>query len=262
MANAVGGQVGSGGASVNRAENDVDIRVRNRFFLDTPSGVVVEIGAARPDFLSISALYRSLGWQVFSIEPNPAYKPLYDARGYEMLQYACGDHDEDDVPFSVVDSHQTEYRGGEISYESFSSLGIKASYGGGVGVDVIPIKVRLRRLDTILREHGPEVSRVDLVCIDVEGWELEALSGFSFDRYKPQVLIVENLFFEAKYRSFMKVRGFVLWRRFGPNDVYAQATLVGFSDRLISFAQTFPQTVYGRTRSLIRMLVKPGLAGK
>jgi FkbM family methyltransferase len=253
-----GNQDGGRQAPVNRAENDVDVKVRDNFFRDDSTGVVVEIGAARPDFLSISALYRSLGWKVFSIEPNPAYKPLYDERGYEMLQYACGDRDEDDVSFSVVNSHQTQYRGGSISYESFSSLGIKASYGGGVGADVTQIKVPLRRLDTILREHGPDVSRVDLVCVDVEGWELEALSGFSFEKYDPRVLIVENLFHERHYRSFMRRRGFLLWRRLGPNDVYVKSSLVSFAARLFSVAQTLPQTAFGRVRSVVRSMVKPG----
>ena len=135
-------------ACENRAECDVDVKVRKRFFPQKNFGVFVEIGAARPDYLSVSALYRALGWRVVAIEPNPAYKPLYDERGYQLLQYACGEKNEDDVPFSVVNSHGSDYRGGQVSFESFSSLGVKEIYGGDKGLDITRIKVKVRRLDT------------------------------------------------------------------------------------------------------------------
>src|SRR5271165_2783567 len=110
------------------AEGDVDRKVRARFFPDQASGVLVEVGAAQPDYLSVGASYRDLGWDVVAIEPNPEFCELHRARGHDVLEYACGDHDEDDVDFSVVNSHGAAYRGGQVSYEAWSSLGIKDSY--------------------------------------------------------------------------------------------------------------------------------------
>lgn len=49
---------------------------------------------------------------------------------------------------------------------------------------------------TILREHGSDLREIDVVCINVERWELEVLGGLSFDLFKPKVLIIENLFLE------------------------------------------------------------------
>jgi FkbM family methyltransferase len=40
------------------------------------------------------------------------------------------------------------------------------------------IRVNVHRLDTILAEHAPEPEHIDVVSIDVEGWELEVLRGF------------------------------------------------------------------------------------
>ena len=54
------------------AEHDVDKVVREAFFSGRTSGVLVELGAARPDYLSISASYRTLVWKIVSIEPNRA----------------------------------------------------------------------------------------------------------------------------------------------------------------------------------------------
>jgi len=216
------------------AEGDVDVLVRDRFFSDATSGVLVEVGAAHPDYLSVSASYRELGWNVISVEPNPDFCELHRAQGHEILQYACGDHDEDGVDFSVVDSGGTAYRGGNVSYESFSSLAIKDSYAQLVDseLDIRKIKVDLRRLDTLLEEHASSVSRIDVLAIDVEGWECEVLNGLDFEQFKPRVLIVENMFGEDEYREYMRAKGYELWRNIEPNDIYVASSELRVGDRV------------------------------
>ena len=68
----------------------------------------------------------------------------------------------------------------------------------------------------------PTSSGLDLVSVDVEGWEPDVLDGLSFERYRPMVLFVENLFTEAVYRDAMAARDYVLWRHVWPNDVYVR----------------------------------------
>jgi FkbM family methyltransferase len=202
-------------------EGGVDLMVRNRFFPRSTNGVFIDVGAAGPGFLSMSALYRNLGWRVIAIEPNPAFASAHRAAGHEIYEYACSDHDEDDVEFDLVNSHGTSYQGGSVSFESFSSLAIKPAYHAlKSDLDIKRIKVDVRRLDTILSEYAPDLDKVDVVSVDVEGWELEVLNGLSFERYRPTVVIVENLFSEARYRRALRERGYWLWRRRGPNDVY------------------------------------------
>ena len=45
----------------NRAEGDVDKYVLQKFFSAQNTGIFIDVGAANPNYLSISALYRSLG---------------------------------------------------------------------------------------------------------------------------------------------------------------------------------------------------------
>lgn len=221
---------------INKAEGNVDQIILRRFFQGQGSGIFVDVGAARPDYLSISALYRSMGWRVIAIEPNPAFCDLHRERGYEVLQYACGDHDQDNVDFFVVDSHGAQYANGEVSYESFSSLGIKDSYASlKDGLDKRKIQVNLRRLDTILRTHAPDVEQIDILSVDVEGWELEVLRGLSMEKYKPRVMIIENLFNEKEYRDYLKSIGYILWRRVRPNDVYVRSELINPVERCFLF---------------------------
>ena len=182
----------------------------------------------------MSALFRRSGWTVVAIEPNPEFCELHRARGHEVLQYACGDHDEDDVDFSIVDSQGAAYEGGHVSYESFSSLAIKDEYADLVDSElpVRKIKVDLRRLDTLLDEHLPEIGLINILAVDVEGWELEVLNGLDVGRFTPRVLIVENLLDASSYRKYMRARGYTLWRHIEPNDVYVRRTELRLDDRI------------------------------
>lgn len=237
----------------NQAEGDVDKIVRRRFFPFKNDGVFVEVGAARPDFLSVSALYRQLGWHVLAIEPNPTYGELHRRLGHDVLEYACGDHDEDDVDFSIVDSHGTAYEGGGVSFESFSSLAIKDAYARlKPDLDVTKIKVKLRRLDTILAEHAPKVDHIDVIAVDVEGWEIEVLKGLSFERFKPSVLVIENLFSERSYRDFMRSKGYTLWRILAPNEVYARSDLLAPVERAVGMVQETIANLRARMRKTPR----------
>jgi len=239
-------------SNINHAEGNVDHIVNKRFFLDVSDGIFVDVGAARPDYLSVSALFRSKGWKVLAIEPNPAYEEHYQRLGLEILPFACGDHDEDGVDFVVVNSHGASYEGGNVSYESWSSLSIKDSYANlKSDYDVTNIKVSLRRLDSIIKTYAPEATEIDLISIDIEGWELDALSGLDFNVYKPRVLIVENLFYAAAYRSFMDKRGYVLWRRLTPNDIYVRSELLSPGEIWIARLINGVSTTVGRCRVLV-----------
>ncbi|MCT0231084.1 FkbM family methyltransferase [Synechococcus sp. CS-1324] len=214
------------GSPVNEAEGAVDSLVRDTFFPGGSRGVLVEVGAASPDYLSLGNSFRSSGWRVISIEPNPIFAEMHRERGHEIHEFACGDADLDDVAFTLAQAKNlgSRYRGGEISYESFSSLGIRGKFRKLFDTmadrfTTQEIKVRQRRLDTIL-DSIDGLAEVDILCIDTEGWELECLRGFSFDRFQPKVLIIEELFGKTEIDDLVGSHGYVRWQRLTPNNVY------------------------------------------
>lgn len=210
-------------------EGDVDLVVQEAFFADrTYIGTMIEVGAAKPDYLSVSATFRSLGWRVISIEPNPYFCEMQRQKGFEVMECACGEADRDDVSFFVVQTDAT-YQGQPVTNESFSSLGVRGKYAEmmkSVPTTVSEIKVKVRRLDTILRAQANEIGEIDIVCIDVEGWEMEVLGGLSFEIYKPKVFIVENLFVEQAYVDYFARKGYALWKRLEPNDIFVRHGLL------------------------------------
>ncbi len=214
-------------SSATTAEWGVDNKVLNRFFPgDTWSNsIMVEVGAARPDFLSIGNRFRRAGWQVISIEPNPDFCKLHRDAGNEIIECACGSSDAENVPFTVVDSRNATRD--NVSFESFSSLAIKPSYQEifPTNLKTRQINVRMRKLSTLLDEHAPANREVAVLAIDVEGWELEVLAGLDFSRHTPKCIILENLFNDRKYRQFLMDRGYRLWRVLHPNDVYVHNSI-------------------------------------
>lgn len=82
----------------------------------------------------------------------------------------------------------------------------------------IPVKVR--KLDTILATHVPDFRVIDILAVDVEGWELNVMRGLTLDRYWPKVVILENLFDDPEYVAFMGARGYERRHWLEPNDVY------------------------------------------
>lgn len=220
------------------AEGGVDRLIWSSFFSEAMTGTIVEVGAAGPSYLSISAMYRGLGWKVIAIEPNPEFCDAHRRRHYEIFQYACADYDKDAVVFQVVDSHGADYEGGKVSFESFSSLGIKENFATlKPNLDVKSVLVNVRRLDTILATHAPELREIDILSIDVEGWEIEVLKGFDIGRYSPKVMVIENLFDSPNYREFVRGKGYVLWKRVGLNEIYVLERILRPAQRLSALAE-------------------------
>jgi len=216
------------------AESNIDSLVKEEFFSQKDDGVAFEIGAASPEFLSIGKTFREAGWRVICVEPNPIFAQLHRDKGHEIYEYACANIDNDDVDFTVVNFDGIEYEGGNITMESFSSISIRNEYEEllkqiqnnisdqtlNASIKKSNIKVKVRTAKSIL-EEASDINAIDIVAIDTEGWELECLQGYPFDRWPPQVFIIENLFpTDNSVERFLKYRGYKIWRRLAPNDVY------------------------------------------
>ncbi len=58
-----------------------------------------------------------------------------------------------------------------------------------------------RTLTSILDQHL--IQRIDLLSLDVEGFELDVLKGIDFDKYKPCFMLIEARF-RDEIDSFLK----------------------------------------------------------
>lgn len=198
--------------------------LKNKFFNGIDSGIMVEVGAAGPEFLSQSKPFRDIGWRCICVEPNPEFAKMHTYVGNEIYEYACSYEDKDDVNFEMV-IHSIN----GITYESFSSIEVSerlafSGYPNGKkDLSINTIKVNVRKLDTILEEA--KILKVDYVIVDVEGWELNVMKGFDTSKYQPKVIVLENAFADTyhQFNDYMSSLGYEFDsfdNTTGPNLVY------------------------------------------
>src|SRR5258708_18051909 len=88
------------------------------------------------------------------------------------------------------------------------------------------IEVPVRTLDAILIEARAPVG-FDFLSIDVEGHELEGLSGFDFARWRPRLVLLEDHVGNLSKHRFLRAAGYRLVRRFDNNGSYVPADAPG-----------------------------------
>lgn len=142
----------------------------------------VEVGAADGLLHSNTYLFEERGWQCILVEPVPwiAAKAREKRRSivYECAAGECA---------GTTSLHCAE------GYEQLSTVisgGDEQLRLENKGRKVNVINVKVMTMDEILT--AAKVGTVDFISIDVEGSEAAVLQGFSFKKWQPRLLIVEN----------------------------------------------------------------------
>jgi len=153
-----------------------------RLFQRQKSGFYVDVGAGHPVKDSVTRHFYLQGWNGINIEPNPKnFSLLKKDRARDInLPYAVSDQ-EGEAEFQFVSNDPNLSSLGKIPGELVSEHALK----------VQPHKVRVTTLSKIFEEQ--KVGKIDLLKIDVEGFEKQVLAGAALDRYPPRVIVIESV---------------------------------------------------------------------
>jgi FkbM family methyltransferase len=206
------------------AEMDLDKHIRKKFFPDLSyKGIMVDVGAGPPTFINNSKHFRETGWRTISVEPNPKFVLQHKAENSEVYQYACANFD--GVSEFTINLNSDGHYSEENDGVSFSAIELRInSY-----MEIPPhnkqqiITVDVITLNTLLQKL--KIDHVDLLTIDVEGWELDVLEGFDQIKYNPKVIVLEILgnYNREKYLQFMKRIGFYVDSTIKDNTVFVNS---------------------------------------
>lgn len=176
------------------------------FFGGARSGFFVEIGANRPQQESQTWHLERLGWTGVLVEPQPHLaEELRRTRSAKVFAVACS-------------SPQNAGRCMPLHVAGALSALDRDRMAPGTRPERV-IEVPVRTLDEVLIEARAP-AEFDFLSVDVEGHELEVLSGFDLARWRPHLILLEDHVGNLKKHRFLKSAGYRLIRRFENNGWY------------------------------------------
>eukprot|EP01037_Dinobryon_pediforme_P012772 gene12772-12869_t len=188
----------------------------NRLFGARDTGFFVDVGAAHPVFENDTKALSDRGWRGINIEPNVTFfRELEQGRPRDRnLNLAVGDET------GILTFH-------EVVDTGLSTLDPDAARDAAEkGFTVVEHKVEVQSLRQILADAG--AGAIDLLKVDVEGFELKVLASNDWTRFRPSLIMTEATYPQTPVRRpdhitpFLSQHGYRHVYFDGLNDYYAE----------------------------------------
>jgi len=210
------------------------------YFENKENGYFVEVGANDPTNHGSQSwhLETNLKWNGILVEPIPELAEKCRKTRPKASTYEC----------VCVDKNAPKSLALFIPYDKYSHDEIHCRSAIGKNIDGSKftehkeINVQARTLDSILEEEN--VENIDLLSIDVEGAELEVLRGTSLNKYKPNLVLLEDKHLYLDKHRYLKKNGYRLVKRTRQNCWY-----------VLKNAKRPPQTLFEKIRLFKRMYI-------
>jgi FkbM family methyltransferase len=186
-----------------------EARLKEDFFHNTRRGFFVDVGAFEPVRWSQTYALEQRGWNGVLIEPQPDVAArLRNQRRVPVYEVACSSPANSGklLPLHLGGGRHASLR------EDYYIAGFKDK-------KLATVEVKVRTLDEILTAVGAPTP-IDFVSIDVEFHELEVLDGFDLERWRPRLILIEDVAAGLQLHRYLRRRGYKWMRRTGLNGWY------------------------------------------
>jgi FkbM family methyltransferase len=191
--------------------------ILHRLFSGIEKGFYIDVGAGHPRLENDTFSLYQRGWHGINIEPNQHfYAALVEARPRDInLEVALSDTSGGVLAYYEVD------RTGLSTCDIEQANGYRTA-----GRQVVQRQVPVTTLSKIIEET--DINRINLLKVDVEGFEERVLDGNDWRRFRPDVVVVEATYPESPVRrptkipSLMKERGYRHVYFDGLNDFFLE----------------------------------------
>jgi FkbM family methyltransferase len=191
-------------------------RILPLFLSDKKSGFYVDVGANHPTKLSNTFWLYKRGWSGVTIEPNASLSKLHHKVRPRDIQIQ-----------SLVSDTTSEVEFVEFENGLFSSASQDHAKKWEGSNRIIARRAMIpRTLTSILDEYHSPLN-IDLLCVDVEGWDISVLRSLDWVKYHPTVVVVEMSDFVPMIShptlEFLMTKGFSLKAFDGFNGFFKKA---------------------------------------
>lgn len=158
--------------------------ILRRIFQNQETGFYVDVGAHHPFRFSNTYYLYKQGWQGINIDAMPGSMDLFRRFRQRDINIESG--------VALIDAQYTYFVFKAEALNTFDESLAQQYINAGREL-VSKTQLRARPLADLLKEHLPSGQRIDLLSVDVEGFDLDVLKSNDWQLYKPRVLITEEL---------------------------------------------------------------------
>jgi FkbM family methyltransferase len=187
-----------------------DMILRN-IFRNKRDGFYVDIGAHHPKFFSNTYFFYEIGWSGINVDAMPGSMNVFkQIRSRDInLEQAVSDVEQELTFYAfnpaALNTFSPELASKRKKIQKFAFLFEK--------------KIKTHKLIDILEKHVPSDTVINFMTIDVEGLDLEVLKSNDWNRYRPEVILIESLNFDFDNRmndpvyAFLTERGYKIFSK-------------------------------------------------
>jgi FkbM family methyltransferase len=153
-------------------------------FGEQKEGFFVEVGCIDGRCFSNTLTFEERGWKGMCVEAHAGYMELLRKNRPNSIVCHCaaGEADEDAIFYANA-------RGSLSTLDKTKEAHWKQNYAPYFS-GFEEQHVRKTRLSTLLDVY--EIGEIDILSLDIEGYEVEALQGLDLTRHRPKVMVIES----------------------------------------------------------------------